>query len=295
MIQNRRSNTLQKTFIHTVFILLSLCCVVPVLFIFSASFTSEEALAHYGYRLIPKVFSLEAYEYVFAQPKQILTAYGLTISVTAIGTLLSLFCTGTLAYVMSRKDFPLHRQISFLVFFVMLFNGGMVPAYVTITRLYNLRDTMWSMILPSVIIPWHVFLMKGFFNDSTMGLVEAAKVDGCSERRAFFEIVVPITKPGFATVGLFTAFTYWNDWWLSMMYNNKNSLTSLQYYLYRIMNNIQYLTTNTQAARLIDTSSIPGETARMALCVLAAGPMLIIFPFFQKYFAKGLTVGAIKG
>ena len=196
---------------------------------------------------------------------------------------------------MSRKDFPLHRQISFLVFFVMLFNGGMVPAYVTITRLYNLRDTMWSMILPSVIIPWHVFLMKGFFNDSTMGLVEAAKVDGCSERRAFFEIVVPITKPGFATVGLFTAFTYWNDWWLSMMYNNKNSLTSLQYYLYRIMNNIQYLTTNTQAARLIDTSSIPGETARMALCVLAAGPMLIIFPFFQKYFAKGLTVGAIKG
>lgn len=152
------------------------------------------------------------------------------------------------------------------------------------------------MILPYIIMPWHVFLMKGFFSDIPTSLIEAAKIDGASEVRTFFKVILPISKPALATVGLFIAFTYWNDWWLSMLYVENPNLTSLQYYLYRIMNNIQFLSTSLQAGNInINIANLPSETARMALCLVAAGPMLVIFPFFQKYFVKGLTVGAVKG
>ena len=144
-------------------------------------------------------------------------------------------------------------------------------------------------------MPWHVFLMRSFFADTPTALIEAAKIDGGSEAYIFFRIIVPISKPAFATIGLFTAFTYWNDWWLSMLYINEPKLTSLQYYLYRIMNNIEFLRSSAANNVSIDLSSLPSETARMALCVVAIGPMLIVFPFFQKYFVKGITVGSVKG
>ena len=296
MIENKRSHYIQKILTHIVFITVSLCCVVPILFVISAAFTDDLVLAQEGYKLIPGKFSLEAFVYIFKSPKQILNSYGVTITTTVVGTVISLLLTSMLAYVMARKDFKASRLISFMVFFTMLFSGGMVPSYIMITRYYGLKNTIWAMILPYVIVPWHVFLMKGFFSDLPITLVEAAKIDGGSEIGIFFRIVAPISKPAFATVGLFCAFTYWNDWWLSMLYIEDAKLTSLQYYLYRIMNNIQFLSTSLTAGNItIDRSQIPSETARMALCVLAAGPMLIIFPFFQKYFVKGLTVGAVKG
>ncbi len=284
----------RKSITHMLFLLLSLCCVIPILYVLSASFTSEQGISENGYTLIPSIFSTEAYEYVLASPESLLTSYAITITVTLIGTTLSLLLTSMLAYAISRRDFPLHRKLSFLVFFCMLFNGGMVPSYILITKYYHLNDTLMALILPYTIVPWNVFLMRSFFTDLPQSLLDSAKLDGCSEIGTFFRIAVPISKPAFATVGLFIAFAYWNDWWLSMMYTTKTELVSLQYYLYRIMNSIEFLTSSLASNVTVNTSLLPSATARMALCVLAAGPMLLIFPFFQKYFVKGLTVGAVK-
>lgn len=296
MIEKKSNKVLQSIFLNLVFIAIGICCVFPLLLIVSAAFTDEQALVLEGYKLLPSNFSLEAFEYIFESPKQLLMSYGVTIFVTVFGTAVSLLFTSMLAYVISRKDFKLSRILSFLIFFTLLFNGGMVPTYIMVTKYYHLKNTIWAMIFPYIIIPWHVFLMKSFFADTPTSLIEAAKIDGCSEVRTFFNIIAPISKPAFATIGLFTAFTYWNDWWLSMLYIDDAKLTSLQYYLYRIMNNIQFMTTSMQAGNIsIDVGSIPNETTRMALCLLAAGPMLVIFPFFQKYFVKGMTVGAVKG
>ena len=283
-------------FITGIFLLMALLCVLPVIYILSASFSDEISLTRQGYSLLPRGFSLEAYEYVFKNPKPILDAYGITLFVTGIGTAVSLLFTTMLAYVIVRKDFRFSRHISFLVFFSMLFNGGLVPTYILMTQYFHVRDTIWAMIIPYLIVPWHVFLMKGFLADIQTMLIEAAKIDGAGEIRLFFSIILPISKPALATVGLFIAFTYWNDWYQSMLYIDSVQLTSLQFYLYRIMNNIQYLSTSLQSGNIqIDLSSLPSETARMAMCILAAGPMLVIFPFFQKYFVKGIMVGAVKG
>lgn len=281
--------------ISGIFWLLSIFCVIPIFYILAASFSDEIMLSKQGYALWPRGFSLEAYEYIFKMPKSILTAYGVTIFVTVIGTGISLLVTSMLAYVIVRRDFKLSRIIAFFVLFALLFRAGMVPTYIIMVG-YGIKNTILALIVPYIIVPWHVFLMKGFLADVPTSLVEAAKIDGAGEIQIFFKIIIPISKPALATVGLFIAFTYWNDWFQSMLYIEKQQLTSLQYYLYRIMSNIQYLSSSMQmGAPVIDTSNLPGETSRMALCVLAAGPMLIIFPFFQKYFVKGLTVGAVKG
>lgn len=295
MIQKKQKRIAQQIVINAIFIFLALCCVVPILYILSAALTDEISLAKEGYKLWPSQFSLEAFKYVFKNPKQILNSYVVTIVVTVVGTAVSLLLTSMLAYTMARRDFKYSRVISFLVFFTLLFNGGMVASYITNTQYYHLKDTIFAMILPYIIMPWNVFLMRGFFADTSMALIEAAKIDGASEGYIFFKIVAPISKPAFATIGLFTAFTYWNDWWLSMLYINETSLTSLQYYLYRIMNNIEFLRSSMVAGLSVDMSQIPSETARMALCVVAIGPMLLVFPFFQKYFVKGIAVGAVKG
>lgn len=285
-----------KLLIHLIFILMSLFCVVPFLYVVSASLTSAEGLKQNGYTLIPSEFSTEAYEYCMKSGKSLLQAYGVTIVVTVSGTFLGLLFTSMLGYVTSRRDFSLHRQIGFIVFFTMLFSGGMVPSYILYTKYYHLRDTIWVLFLPGAVGAWNVFLMKGFFVNVPTSLLEASKLDGCTEFGTFFRIVVPISKPAFATVGLFMAFNYWNSWWDSMMYTTKNELVTLQYYLQRIMNNIAML----QEALLrgvkvsVDVNAIPTESARMALCVLVAGPILLVFPFFQKHFVKGMAVGSVK-
>ena len=296
MIQAKGTGYFWNIMINLLFIFISLACVVPLLLILSASFTDDMALTINGYSLIPAKLSLKAYNYIFTSPRQLITSYRVTIIVTVAGTFVSLLFTGMLAYVIARRDFYLHRLFSFLILFTLLFNGGMVPSYIMISRYYHLKDTIMVLILPYLIIPWHVFLMKGFFMDIPTSLIEAAKIDGAREMYIFFRIIVPISKPAFATIGLFCAFTYWNDWWLSLLYIDNQQLVSLQFYLYRIMNNIQFLTSSIQMANItINLADLPNETARMALCVLAAGPMLLVFPFFQKYFVRGLTIGSVKG
>lgn len=295
MVQSKKEKAADKI-LTLLFILLALFCVVPILYILSASLSDEIQLTKEGYSLLPRGFSLEAYKYILESPKPIINAYGVTILVTLGGTAVSLLVTTMLAYVIARKDFKIGRVFAFMIFFSMLFNGGLVPTYIMLTKYYHLKDTIWALIFPYIIMPWHVFLMKGFLADIPTSLIEAAKIDGAGEVKTFFKIIVPISKPALATVGLFIAFTYWNDWYQSMLYIDSPDINSLQFYLYRIMNNIQYLSTSMQAGNIsIDIASLPSETARMALCILAAGPMMVVFPFFQKYFVKGLTVGAVKG
>lgn len=295
MVQSKKEKAADKI-LTLLFILLALFCVVPILYILSASLSDEIQLTKEGYSLLPRGFSLEAYKYILESPKPIINAYGVTILVTLGGTAVSLLVTTMLAYVIARKDFKIGHVFAFMIFFSMLFNGGLVPTYIMLTKYYHLKDTIWALIFPYIIMPWHVFLMKGFLADIPTSLIEAAKIDGAGEVKTFFKIIVPISKPALATVGLFIAFTYWNDWYQSMLYIDSPDINSLQFYLYRIMNNIQYLSTSMQAGNIsIDIASLPSETARMALCILAAGPMLVVFPFFQKYFVKGLTVGAVKG
>lgn len=287
MVQSKKEKAADKI-LTLLFILLALFCVVPILYILSASLSDEIQLTKEGYSLLPRGFSLEAYKYILESPKPIINAYGVTILVTLGGTAVSLLVTTMLAYVIARKDFKIGRVFAFMIFFSMLFNGGLVPTYIMLTKYYHLKDTIWALIFPYIIMPWHVFLMKGFLADIPTSLIEAAKIDGAGEVKTFFKIIVPISKPALATVGLFIAFTYWNDWYQSMLYIDSPDINSLQFYLYRIMNNIQYLSTSMQAGNIsIDIASLPSETARMALCILAAGPMLVVFPFFQKYFVKG--------
>ncbi|MGQ9631006.1 MAG: carbohydrate ABC transporter permease [bacterium] len=178
----------------------------------------------------------------------------------------------------------------------MLFNGGLVPWYILIVRYLHLKDTLWVLIVPYLVVPWFVLLLRTFFQQIPISLIESAKIDGASEFRIFFSIIVPLSKPALATIGLFICLRYWNDWWLSLLYIEKENLVPLQYMLYRMMANIQFLTSQlTTTAVDIDVGKLPNESARMAMCVLAAGPMLFVFPFFQKYFVKGLTAGALKG
>ncbi len=290
MVEKKTSHIL----INAIFVVICLCCVLPIFLILAASFSDEILLKQQGYSIFPRGFSVDAYEHIFRAPKAILSAYGVSITVTVVGTACSLLLTTMLAYTITRKDFKASRVLSFLVFFAMMFSAGMVPTYITFVRYYHLRDNILALILPYLIAPWHVFLMRSFLADTPTSLIEAARIDGAGEFLTFFRIVVPLAKPALATVGLFTAFTYWNDWYLSMLYVENQFLISLQYYMYRLMNNISFLSTSMFTAG-VDLSALPSETTRMAMCVLAAGPMLIVFPFFQKYFVKGLTVGSVKG
>lgn len=288
--------SLSGIFKNIVMILFSIFCVVPILYIVSISFTEETELALHGYRLIPRVFSAYAYKFVASNPKQLFNSYGITVLVTVAGTFISLLISSMLAYTMIRKDLMLRKAINFIVFFTMIFNIGLVPWYILIVKYYHINDTVLCLILPYVIVPWNVFLMKGFLGDFPISLIEAAKIDGSSEAKTFFRIVLSNSKPALATVGLFIAFMYWNDWWLGMLFIEKPTLIPLQLMLYQIMNSIQYLTTSLNSTSIsVDFSKFPSESARMAMCALAAGPMLFVFPFFQKYFIKGLTLGAVKG
>ena len=239
---------------------------------------------------------MAAYKYIFANPGEILSAYRITIIVTVVGLIISLLICSGLGYVLSRKDFAWSGQLTFFVFFTMLFNGGMVPTYMVVTNLLNISDTIWAMIISLLVSAWNVMLLKSFFKSLPDSLIEAARIDGASEIRIFFGIVIPLAKPALATVGTFIALGYWNDWYQSLLYINTKELVNLQFMLYKMMSNIQEMLNQMENLPSgVDMNSIPNESARMAMCILAAGPMMFVFPFFQKYFVKGMTVGAVKG
>lgn len=275
--------------------LLSLAVVVPLLYIISISLSSDASIVEHGYRLIPRGFSLEAYRYLLAAPGQILRAYAVSIAATASGALLGLFLSTTLAYVMIRRDYALSRFTSFFVFFTMLFSGGVVPTYMVMKSVLNLGNTFFALFIPYSLSAWFTLLMKGFMSNIPYDVIESGKMDGAGEMRIFISLVLPLIKPALATVGLFYVFWYWNDWWLAMLYMNTEQYVPIQYLLYRMLNNLDFILRNLSSSLSMDVSSLPGEAVRMAVALLAAGPMLIVFPFFQRYFVKGITIGSIKG
>jgi len=284
-----------KIFINGIFSIAAICCVIPVLTVAAIAFSKEELISSNGFSIIPQGFTLEAFNMIFNNPKQIITGYMVSITVTVVGATLGLLISAMIAYPLSRSDFKFKGIISFVVFFTMLFNGGLVPFYILMVNYLKVKNSILALILPLIINPFFILILRTFMKSIPLSLVESAKIDGASELRIFASIIIPLAKSGLATVGLFLAFGYWNDWFNALLFIDNNNLVPLQLMLYRMVSNIDFLISNmTNLPPGLDISRMPKITARMAMCVLAAGPMLIVFPFFQKYFVKGLTIGAIK-
>lgn len=284
--------------INSVFIILCVCCIYPVLIMISSSLSSENAIYTKGYGIFPTDFTLDAYKVAFYNPVIVGRSYIITITVTIIGTITGLWLVSTIGYVLSKRNFVLKKGLSYFVFFTMLFNGGLVPSYILMVRWLGLKDNLLNLILPGLVSAWYVLLMKGFFSGIPESLPESAKIDGAGELTIFTRIILPISKPSIATVGLFLTLQYWNDWFNCLLYINNEKLYTLQYMLVRVAQSVEFLNNFLSSMVNSEVSSkiqIPTLTARFSLCIVAAGPMLFIFVFFQKYFVKGLTVGSIKG
>jgi len=284
--------------LHVVFWLIAASTILPILLIFMVSITDEMTVTRNGYSFLPEKFSFEAYKYLFLDSMTIVRAYGVTTFVTIVGSIVGLMITALIAYPLSRRDFPYRNKLAFYVFFTMLFNGGLVPGYLVYTQLVNVKDTIWSLIIPGLLLNgFYVLIMRTFFSNSIPpALIESAYIDGAGEFRIFFQIVLRLSTPVLATIGLFYTLNYWNDWFNSLVYLSDSKLYSLQYLLNKILLNIQFLAQNTRnnnAAQII--ASLPTETVRMAMAIVGVGPIVLAYPFFQKYFVKGLTVGAVKG
>lgn len=283
--------------INIVSILYSAICLLPFLLVLSASFTSEYALNENGFKLIPSQFDLTAYEYIFKSPQKILSSYGVTIFVTVATVAGGVLVMSMIGYTLSRSNCKFARPLSFYVFFTLLFSGGMAPSYILMTQVLNWKNTYAVMIVPSLVYAFHVIMIRTFFQKLPPALFESAKIDGANEFVIFFRIALPLSVPVLTTVAFFTAMSKWNDWQTGLLYITEERMEPLQYMLYRIEQNIQSLLTalSRGGGITVDVQNIPSQNLLMAMAVVAAGPMLVVFPFFQKYFISGLTVGAVKG
>ncbi len=291
--------TESKSFNRVATIILTFLVIVtllPIVLLVIASFTQEQALIQDGYSFFPKALSLDAYYYMVKQGVVIVRSYGVSFLVTILGTVLSVLVTTTLAYPMSRKAFKYRNILSFFVFFTMLFNGGIVPSYIMWSRFFHIKNTIWALIIPNyLVIAFNVILVKNFYqNNVPDALVEAAQIDGASELRIFYKIMFPLSRPVVATISLFTGLCYWNDWTNGLYYVDNEKLYSIQLLLMKIMNNIQALKAN---SALMGTGSVelPGTSVRMAMAFVGILPILLVYPFVQKYLVEGVVIGAVKG
>ncbi|MCM3784234.1 carbohydrate ABC transporter permease [Neobacillus mesonae] len=277
--------------------LFAFACVFPFLFVVIISLTDEKVLARDGYRLIPAEWSFAAYSYVFQSGDALLRSYGVTILVTVIGTILSLVLISLYAYAISRKSFRYRRFFSVLAIFTMLFNGGMIPTYMVVAQLLDLKDTIWAMILPLAMNAFYIMILRTFYSTSVPdAIIESGKIDGAGEFYIFVKLVLPLSLPGLATIGLFSTLGYWNDWFNALLYIDNPNLVPLQSMLMRIESSIQFIQQNSQnsSMSIAALQSIPQDTSRMAMVVLATLPIIFAYPFFQRYFVQGLTIGAVK-
>lgn len=295
IIKNRKERP--QVIINVIGVLYCIVCLIPFILVVSASFTNEFALSENGFRLIPSQFDLTAYTYIFNRPGKILRSYAVTIIVTVSSMVLGVLVMSMMAFALARDNFKFRKVLSFFVFFTMLFSGGTVPLYILITQVLNWRDTFYVMIIPSLVQAFHVIMIRTFFQQLPSPLFESAKIDGASEFVIFFKIAIPLSIPVLATVAFFTAMAKWNDWGTGLLYITKENMEPLQYMLYRIEKNVQALlmALGHGTGISIDIRTVPGQNLLMAMAVVASGPMLVVFPFFQKYFVSGLTMGAVKG
>ena len=272
-------------------------CVLPLVFVFSISITSEQALQAGGYHIIPQEFSNAAYMFLWNERGTILRAFFMSVLIAVIGTVIAVCLTTTMGYVASRRNFKLKKLYTWIIFIPMVFNGGMLASYVVVNNILNLRDTIWAVILPLACSSFSVTICRTFFRTTVPdALIEAAKIDGAGQFRIWSGIVLPISKPVMATIGMFAAFGYWNDWFQSSLYISDKNLYTLQAFLNNIQKNIEYLANNPYGGLSMQEYklSMPTESVRMAIAIVIIVPIALTYPFFQKYFISGLTIGSVK-
>ena len=274
--------------------LVALACLLPFIFMISGSFSEESLIRLQGYSILPRGFTLEAYKTIFKFPEKILKAYGVSIFITVVGTGLGMAILTMAAYVLSRKDFKYRNGFSFYFYFTTLFNGGMISTYIFYIQYLHLKDSIWALILPGILSVFNLLIMRSFISSIPVSLIESAKLDGAGEFTVFVKIILPLCKSGLATIGLFMALHYWNDWYNAMLYINSADKYPLQYMLYDLLNQAQSLA-RIAAQSGIQVENLPTNTMKLAMAVVATGPILLVYPFVQKYFVKGITVGSVKG
>ncbi|MBC8081484.1 MAG: carbohydrate ABC transporter permease [Gorillibacterium sp.] len=294
-------NTISKPtnlILHLLFIIISIISLYPLLLVLGISITDEKVLNDKGYHWFPSKLGFEAYQYVIDMGAGVTRAYGVTIFVTVLGTLLSLLVISMFAYALSRPDVKYRNFFAFFIFITMIFSGGLVSWYLICTQFLHLRDTIWALILPGVMSGFNVIVLRTFFTTSIpMEILDSAKMDGSGELRTFAQIVLPLSLPGLATIAIFTSVSYWNDYFTPLMLIREPGLYNLQYLIFKVMSNIDALRQSAEFVSDIRSSGQlpPEQGARMALAVFTIGPIIFVYPFLQKYFIKGLTIGAIKG
>ncbi len=293
MIKESLSDRLLKGLFYILLAVFAVYCLMPFWSVVASSFSSEASILKNGYMFWPSDFSLEAYKLIF-EDNTIYRAYGVTTFITLAGTGMSMVLTSALAYALSVKSVKYRNQIAFYVYFTMLFHGGLVASYLLISKYLDMKDTIWVLIIPSMLSAWNMFLLRNFFASIDESIAESAKIDGANDAYILFRIILPISLPAMATIGLFYALSYWNKWFDAMLYINDKNLYPLQYLIQRIMTNLDYI--NAISADVNIPNFIPPAlTVRLATTVVTIGPIVFLYPFLQKYFVKGLMVGAVKG
>ena len=294
-IKQSTSDKALRIFFYIFIGFFAVICLYPLLLAVGTSFSDEVSVTVNGYSVIPKKFSLEAYKMILGSlGKNIMNAYCVTIAVTVIGTLFSVLVSSAFAYVLTVREFKPKGALNMFLYIPMIFSAGLLPWYTMCTKYYHLTDKFWALILPCCINAFNVFLLRNFFKSIPEELAEAAKIDGASYLRIFSVIYFPLAKVGLVTVGLFYALSYWNDYYLALMFINKQKLYPLQYYLYNMLANVQFIA-NQANASLGYNINIPLETTKMATICVTIGPIILLYPFAQKYITKGVIVGAVKG
>ena len=294
-VHKKRKKEPATVLAHVVFIFLGICCILPMLLVLIISFSSSKSITDIGYTLFPKEWSTGAYEFILKDPSALLNAYGITILNTVVGSSLGLLFSSMMAYALARRNYKLRTFFSFIVFFTMIFSAGMIPQYYVYTKWFHMRDTLLAVILPAMVSGWNVVLLRTFFYDIPGEVLESGVMDGCSEFKLFWKVAMPMMKPGLATVGLLLVLGFWNEWNRTMIYIDSSSKFNLQYMLYRLLKNTEEILKDAQAGMGLGAIDFVSDTAKMAMAILAAGPMMFVFPFFQKYFVRGLSTGAVKG
>lgn len=293
----KKKNRVTQTILNLFFTIMCIMIVIPFVMLVSASLSAEQDIIDYGYSILPRSISFEAYKYVFKNPKSILDAYRTTIIYSIAHTFLGILLCAMFAYPLSKPYLRGKKYLNFYLYFTALFSGGLVPAYILNTKYLHLNNTIWIYIIPGLVGSYQVFMMRTFFRDIPYEITESMMMDGASEYRIFATAIVPLSKPVLATTALLRFLGCWNGWYTSMLYIDNSELYSLQYLLQKIMQDVKFLQDHADlsVSMLVDVLDMPTETVRMAMAIVVAGPALVIFPFFQKYFVKGMTVGSVKG
>ncbi|GHV02898.1 sugar ABC transporter permease [Spirochaetia bacterium] len=294
MKKNKIDDNILKIVCYVIVGLFALPCLFPFVVMITSSFMPEREIITEGYKLFPKTLTLSAYQFLLRNPKKIINAYKVTIFNTAFGTAFALFFMSMAGYVLNRKDFKYRNFFSFFIYFTTLFSGGLIPSYILMVKHLHLKDSILAMILPGIMSAWSIFLMRNFMKSIPDSLYESATIDGAGDFHIYWKIFIPLAIPSLATIGLFSALGYWNEWYHAMLYIDSPGKFPLQYFLQKMVNQTNISTLISQGI-VINVEDLPTQSIKMAVAVLATGPIILLYPFVQRYFVSGLTVGAVKG